>query len=80
VFGSHITHTHTPVEMVAQSLKRAGKRTWRPERVVRIMGGGGVACGPAAGVVSAAGLKVLVVVLQLVSFSMVPTCVYYLVK
>jgi hypothetical protein len=27
-------------------LKRAGKRTWRPERVVRVvLGGGGVAVG-----------------------------------
>jgi hypothetical protein len=42
---------------VAQLLKRAGKSTWRPERVVSAMGGGG-----AAGVASAAGLKVVVVV------------------
>jgi hypothetical protein len=74
VVGSHITPppaaAAAAAEMVAQSLKRAGKRTWRPERVVRIMGGSGAACGPAAGAASAAGLKVLVVVPRLVSFSM----------
>jgi hypothetical protein len=36
--------------MVAQILKRAGKRTWRPERVVRATGGGGAAGGDTAGV------------------------------
>jgi hypothetical protein len=51
--------------MVAQLLKRAGKRTWRPERVVRAAGGGGAA----AGVVMTAGLKV-VVAPRPVSFSM----------
>jgi hypothetical protein len=53
--------------MVAQLLKWAGKRTWRPERVVRATGGGGPAV---AGVESAAGLKVMVAVPQPVSFSM----------
>jgi hypothetical protein len=47
--------------MVAQVLKRAGKRVWLPERVVRVAGGGGgsgVAAGAiAAGVALAAGLQ-----------------------
>jgi hypothetical protein len=43
--------------MVAQMLKRAGKCTWHPEHVVRATADDG-----AAGVASAAGLKVVVVV------------------
>jgi hypothetical protein len=44
--------------MVAQMSKRAGKRTWRPEHVVRAAGVGGVACAT-GGVASTAGLKVV---------------------
>jgi hypothetical protein len=36
--------------MVAQLLKRAGKRTWHLERVDRATSGGGPACGAVAGV------------------------------
>jgi hypothetical protein len=36
--------------MVAQLLKRTGKRAWRPERVVRAKGGGSAACGAGVGV------------------------------
>jgi hypothetical protein len=63
-------HHPSPAEMVAQLLKRAGKRTWCPERVVRATGGGGSACGAVAGVASAAGLKFLAVVPRSISFSM----------
>jgi threonine synthase len=56
--------------MVAQLLKRAGKRTWHPERVICVTGGGGAACVAVAGVASAAGLKVVVVVPRPVSFNM----------
>jgi hypothetical protein len=41
---------HTPAEMVAKVLKRAGKCTWRPERVVCVGGCFGVAGGGMAGV------------------------------
>jgi hypothetical protein len=47
--------------MVAQLLKRAGKRAWCPEHVVRVTGGGGAEGGAAAGAASAAQLKVEVV-------------------
>jgi hypothetical protein len=57
VRGSHINPPPHP-EMVAQVVKQAGKRTWRPERVVRAMGGGGAAGGAAAWAASAARLKV----------------------
>jgi hypothetical protein len=57
VGGYHIIPI-PPAEMVAQLLKRAGKRTWCPERVVRATGGGGPEGGAAAGVVLTAGLKV----------------------
>jgi hypothetical protein len=57
-----------PAEMVAQLLKRARKRTWRPESLLRATGGGGTAVGAAAGFVLTAGLKLLVA-LRLVSFS-----------
>jgi hypothetical protein len=47
-----------PSEIVAQVLKCAGKRTWRPERVVPVAGScGGVPCGAMAGVALAAGLQ-----------------------
>jgi hypothetical protein len=42
--------------LVAQMLKRAGKRTWRPQHVVRAMAGGGEASGFTDGVASTAGL------------------------
>jgi hypothetical protein len=57
---SQYMNTAVP-EMIAQLLKRAGKRMWHPERVVRVMGSGGEACGVVAGVASAARLKVVVV-------------------
>jgi hypothetical protein len=59
-----------PAEMVAQLLKRAGKRTWRPEGVDRATGGGGSACGAVAGDASVAGLMFVVSVPRRVSFSM----------
>jgi hypothetical protein len=48
-----------PAEIVAQLLKRAGKCTWRPERVVLATGGGGVVGGATVGVALSAGLKLL---------------------
>jgi hypothetical protein len=68
VGGSHIPPP-PPAEMVAQLLKRVGKRTWRSERVVHAMGSGGAAGGAEAGVLLAAGLKA-VVPPRPVSFSM----------
>jgi hypothetical protein len=56
------------MEMVAQMLKRAGKRIWHLERVVLAMGGDGAAGGAMAKVASTAGLYM--VVLRSVSFSM----------
>jgi hypothetical protein len=47
--------------MVAQLLKQVGERMWCPERVVRAMGGGGVAGVAVAGATPAARLKVEVV-------------------
>jgi hypothetical protein len=48
----------SPAEMVAQVLKRAGKWTWLPERVVWVVGGGGsVASGVMVGVALTAGLQ-----------------------
>jgi hypothetical protein len=48
----------SPPEMVAQMLKRAGKWTWRLERVVHVVGGG-AAGGATVGVASTTGLKVV---------------------
>jgi hypothetical protein len=41
------------MDMIAQSLKREGRRTWRPERVVWIAGGGVDVVGGMIGVVLA---------------------------
>jgi hypothetical protein len=58
VGGSHI---NLPLaEMAAQLLKRAGKWMWRPERVVRMAGSGGVAGGATVGVASTGGQKLFV--------------------
>jgi hypothetical protein len=54
-----VAPTSPPAEMVAHMLKRAGKRTWHPDSVVHVMGGGGAAGGARAGDASTAGLKVV---------------------
>jgi hypothetical protein len=58
-----VSHIASPTEMVAQLLRRTGKRTWRSERVRGSCATGG---GAAAGVASTVG-KMVVVVQLLVS-------------
>jgi hypothetical protein len=59
--------TPPPAKMFAYVLKRVGKRTWRPERVVGVAGGGG---GGTVGGTVLAGYTSEVVFLQSASFSM----------